>query len=61
VDEVANGGSVVLVGFGKFDTLKTKERTGRNPQTGEPMTIPEGKRPRFAAGKDFKDKVAVAG
>ncbi|MCW1049241.1 HU family DNA-binding protein, partial [Priestia sp. JV24] len=34
-----------------------KERTGRNPQTGEEMTIPATKVPGFKAGKEFKEAV----
>ena len=32
---------IQLVGFGTFEIRERAERTGRNPQTGEEMTIPE--------------------
>ena len=46
---------VSLVGFGRFYKTKVKTRTGRNPKTGETMTIPAYVQPRFTAGKNLKD------
>jgi len=57
-DELAQGGSISLVGFGTFQVKERSERTGRNPQTGEAMTIPASKSPGFKAGKSLKDAVA---
>ena len=54
---VAAGDSVQLVGFGTFSSKDRAERTARNPQTGEAMTIPAKKVPAFKAGKAFKDAV----
>jgi len=54
---VAKGDDVKLVGFGTFSRGKRKARTGRNPQTGQTLTIPASKVPRFKAGKEFKDMV----
>jgi len=54
---VAKGDDVKLVGFGTFSRLSRKSRTGRNPKTGAPVTIPSGKIPRFKPGKDFKDRL----
>jgi len=51
------GGSVALVGFGTFEVKARAERTGRNPQTGEPLTIAASKTPAFKAGKSLKDAV----
>ncbi len=56
-EELTNGGKVQLVGFGTFDVAYRAAREGRNPQTREPMTIPESKAPRFKAGKALKDSV----
>ncbi|MCL2752555.1 MAG: HU family DNA-binding protein [Defluviitaleaceae bacterium] len=56
-DELAKGGKVQLVGFGTFDVADRKAREGRNPQTGNPMTIPASKAPRFKVGKALKDAV----
>tara|TARA_B100000749_G_C18430149_1_gene467574 strand:- start:1441 stop:1719 length:279 start_codon:yes stop_codon:yes gene_type:complete len=46
---------VSLVGFGTFGTRIRSERTGRNPQTGESMVVPEAKVPYFKPGKNLKD------
>ncbi len=43
------GGEVRLTGFGTFRVTNTKERQGRNPRTGEPMTIRAGRRVGFSA------------
>lgn len=56
-DEVINGGSVQIVGFGTFDSADRAARTGKNPQTGESIQIPAKKVPIFKAGKTFKDAV----
>ncbi len=56
-DSLGKGKQVALVGFGTFVVSKRKQRTGRNPQTGENITIPAAKVPRFRAGKYLKDKV----
>lgn len=53
-DAVANGEGASFPGFGSFTAVDTKAHTGRNPQTGETIEIPAGKKVRFAAGKDFK-------
>jgi len=55
---VAAGDKVTLVGFGSFEARARQAREGRNPKTGEAMTIPATKVPAFSAGKLFKDKVA---
>ncbi len=57
VKNVKKGSKVALVGFGTFSVAKRKARTGRNPQTGEPIKIPARKIPKFSAGKTFKDAV----
>lgn len=57
VKSVKKGNKVALVGFGTFSVAKRKARTGRNPQTGEPIKIPARKIPKFSAGKTFKDAV----
>ncbi len=54
-DALKMGDKVQLVGFGTFEVSERAERTGRNPQTGETMTIAASKAPRFKAGKALKD------
>jgi len=51
------GQTVTLVGFGTFKVSKRKARTGRNPRTGETITIKAAKVPKFKAGKGLKDAV----
>jgi DNA-binding protein HU-beta len=51
------GQKVTLVGFGTFSITKRKSRKGRNPRTGEVITIPAAKIPKFSAGKSLKDAV----
>ncbi|KJU86007.1 Histone-like bacterial DNA-binding protein [Candidatus Magnetobacterium bavaricum] len=57
IDATKAGDKVTLVGFGSFSVTERKERQGRNPQTGIPITIPAAKAPKFAAGKAYKDAV----
>ncbi len=52
------GDKVQLVGFGGFEVKARAARTGRNPQTKEPISIPASKVPVFKAGKALKDAVA---
>lgn len=54
---VIAGEKVQLVGFGTFEVVERAERQGRNPKTGEAMTIAASKAPKFKAGKAFKDAV----
>ncbi len=51
-------GKLTLTGFGTFSVAQRKERTGRNPQTGEEMTIPAGKAIKFKPGKGLQDVVS---
>lgn len=51
------GDSVALVGFGTFSVKERAERKGRNPQTGDEITIKAAKIPAFKAGKSLKDAV----
>ncbi|MGI1678311.1 MAG: HU family DNA-binding protein [Cellvibrionaceae bacterium] len=61
VDSVAEalkqGDPVVLVGFGTFSVKDRAARTGRNPQTGQPIQIAAARIPSFKAGKALKDAV----
>lgn len=50
-----SGDTVTLVGFGTFYVGERAERQGRNPKTGEPLTIAAAKTPKFRAGKALKD------
>ena len=50
-------GRVTLVGFGTFSKVHRKARTGRNPQTGEPIKIKACNVIKFKPGKKLKDAV----
>ncbi|RKX56997.1 MAG: integration host factor [Thermotoga sp.] len=56
-DALAKGEKVQLVGFGSFEVRKAAARRGVNPQTKEPINIPERKVPKFRPGKALKEKV----
>ena len=57
IETVSSDEKVVVVGFGSFEARDRKAREGRNPKTGEKMSIPATRVPAFSAGKDFKEKV----
>lgn len=56
-EALAKGDKVQLVGFGTFEVKNRAARTGLNPQTKEPIQIPESKVPTFKAGKVLKEAV----
>lgn len=56
-EELIKGEKVQLVGFGTFEVTERTERQGRNPQTGQSITIAASKAPRFKAGKALKDVI----
>ena len=56
-EELAKGDKIQLVGFGTFEVSERAAREGRNPQTGESMTIAASKTPKFKPGKALKDEI----
>lgn len=50
-----NGQDVQITGFGTFSVAERAERQGRNPKTGETLTIAASKTVKFKAGKNLKD------
>ena len=56
-EELVKGGKIQLVGFGTFEVSERAAREGRNPRTGETMTIAATKTPKFKVGKALKDMV----
>ena len=56
-EQLKAGDKVQLVGFGTFEVSERAAREGRNPQTGETMTIAACKAPKFKAGKALKDVI----
>lgn len=56
-EELVKGEKVQIVGFGTFEVSERAAREGRNPRSGEPMTIEASRMPKFKAGKALKDIV----
>ena len=54
---LGRGEAVNFTGFGKFHVAERGQRQGVNPRTGERITIPGGKVPKFSAGAGLKQKV----
>ena len=57
VDQLAAGGRVELRGFGAFSTRSRESRTGRNPRTGEAVSISEKVVPVFKTGKEMRQRL----
>lgn len=56
-DALAREETVTIAGFGTFSTKRRPARQGRNPRTGESITIAASKVPSFKAGKTLRDTV----
>ena len=57
-DALVAGDKVSIVGFGTFEVRDRAAREGKNPATGEAISIPATKVPAFKAGKALKEAVA---
>ena len=55
-DSLGREEKVTLVGFGTFQVIERKARTGMNPQTGEAIEIPAKKVPKFVPGRGLREK-----
>lgn len=53
--ELLAGGKVAISGFGTFEARERKARVGRNPHTGEALSIPASRAPAFKAGRPLKE------
>jgi len=56
-DALGRGERVELRGFGSFYTKKRDARIGRNPKTGESVSVPSKIVPQFKPGKDLRNRV----
>lgn len=56
-ETLANGERVQIPGFGSFDVAERGARQGRNPQTGEAISIPAVKTPKFHPGLSLREAV----
>ena len=53
-ETLVQGDSITFTGFGKFSPQQRKERQGVNPRTGQKVTIPAARVPKFSAGSSLK-------
>lgn len=58
IDSMKEAKHIEIRGFGTYKTKLKKERIGRNPKTGQTVTIPEHYEPTFKISKEFKTIVA---
>ncbi|MGD9558065.1 MAG: HU family DNA-binding protein [Mangrovibacterium sp.] len=56
-DALKNGDRVALIGFGSFAVTTRSARSGRNPQSGAPITIPSKKIVKFKPGAELTDSI----
>ena len=56
-EALKNGDRVALIGFGSFAVASRSARTGRNPQSGAPINIPERKVVKFKPGAELTDAI----
>ena len=57
VEQLAKGGRVELRGFGAFSTREREARTGRNPRTGDAVSVPAKRVPYFKPGKEMRERL----
>ena len=58
---LSKGQEVSIPPLGKFKVTKRKERTGRNPSTGQEIRIAASNVPKFQPSKTLKDKINEVG
>jgi integration host factor subunit beta len=56
-DTMVNGGRIEIRGFGSFVVKEYKAYQGRNPKTGEKISVPPKKLPFFKVGKELKERI----
>lgn len=54
---LVDGDRIEIRGFGSFTVKEYKGYTGRNPKTGQKISVEDKRLPFFKAGKELKDKV----
>ncbi|MCD8505416.1 MAG: integration host factor subunit beta [Burkholderiaceae bacterium] len=57
VESLANGQRIEIRGFGSFSLSQRAPRIGRNPKTGEKVSVPGKRVPHFKAGKELRERV----
>jgi integration host factor subunit beta len=56
-EQLAQGGRVELRGFGAFSTRQRDARVGRNPRTGDPVSVDAKRVPYFKPGKEMRERL----
>ncbi len=56
-EALASGGRIEIRGFGSFSVRTQSPRVGRNPRTGESVSVPERLTPHFKPGKELRERV----
>ncbi len=56
-DTMVNGGRIEIRGFGSFVVKQYQSYQGRNPKTGERISVPPKKLPFFKVGKELKERI----
>ena len=56
-EALVKGEKIQLMGFGTFEIRERPARQGKNPRTGEAVSIPAARVPVFKAGKALRDAV----
>jgi len=56
-ESLAEGGRIEIRGFGSFSLHYRPPRLGRNPKSGEPVSLPEKHVPHFKPGKELRERV----
>ena len=54
---MARGNRIEIRGFGSFSITRRAPRLGRNPRSGEPVSVPETRAAKFKPGEALKDLV----
>ena len=60
IDALRRGEKVKLRGFGSFQIRYRPPRKGRNPKTGEPVSVPSKRVPFFKVGKALQERINLA-
>jgi integration host factor subunit beta len=56
-ETMAHGGRIEIRGFGSFVVKPYEAYQGRNPKTGEAISVPPKKLPFFKVGKELKERI----
>jgi integration host factor subunit beta len=57
IDSLRGEDKIELRGFGSFRVRRRRPRQGRNPKTGDQVSVPEKRIPYFKPGKELKDLI----